>query len=234
VKAWHVSGAALVAAHAGPLLVGVPLLRPLWPRRVGQGRVGHVALTFDDGPDDRGTPEVLDLLEREGVKATFFVLGSMVDRHPEVFDRVVAEGHEVAVHSWDHRNHLRHSPPQVHRQLARTTEQITRRAGVRPRWFRPPYGALTGGAVAASRALGLEPVHWTAWGRDWEERATGEDVARRVRAGLRSGGTVLLHDSDCTSAPNSWRATVAALPAILQHCKEQGWTVGTLQEHLPQ
>lgn len=233
MRGWRLPAGTLAASHVAPLLVGVPLLRPLWPRAVGQGREGHVALTFDDGPDDRGTPEVLDLLAREGVQATFFVLGSMVERHPAVLDRIAAEGHELAVHSWDHRNHLRHPPHVVHRQLERTADLLERRTGTRPRFFRPPYGALTGGAVVASRSLGLQPVLWTAWGRDWEERATGETVAGRVRAGLGSGGTVLLHDSDCTSAPNSWRATVAALPAILEQCRDAGWSVGTVREHLP-
>ena len=233
MKRRYVSAAAIAAAHTGPLLAGVPALRPLWPRLAGQGREGHVALTFDDGPDDRGTPEILDVLARNGVQATFFVLGSMVERHPGILDRVVGEGHELAVHSWDHRNHLRHPPPLVHRQLARTAELLEARTGRRPRFFRPPYGALTGGAVAASRALDLQPVLWTAWGRDWEERATGGTVATRVQKGLRSGGTVLLHDSDCTSAPNSWRATLDALPTILEHCKDRGWAVGTLAEHLP-
>lgn len=233
MRGWRLPAAALAVSHLSPLLAGIPLLRPLWPRLAGQGREGHVALTFDDGPDDRGTPEVLDLLAREGVQATFFVLGSMVERHPAVLDRIAAEGHELAVHSWDHRNHVRHPPNVVHHQLERTVELLERRTGARPRFFRPPYGALTGGAVAASRLLGLQPVLWTAWGRDWEERATGETVAGLVRSGLGSGGTVLLHDSDCTSSPNSWRATVAALPAILQQCRDAGWSVGTVREHLP-
>jgi peptidoglycan/xylan/chitin deacetylase (PgdA/CDA1 family) len=233
VRDWRFPVAALAGTQLAPLLAGVPLLRPLWPRLVGQGRDGHVALTFDDGPDDRGTPEVLDVLAREDVRATFFVLGSMVERHPAVLDRIAAEGHELAVHSWDHRNHLRHPPHVVHHQLARTADLLERRTGVRPRYFRPPYGALTGGAVLAGRRLDLQPVLWTAWGRDWEERATGDSVAGRVGSGLGSGGTVLLHDSDCTSAPNSWRATVAALPAILRQCRDAGWSIGTVREHLP-
>lgn len=227
------TAAALVAAsvHAGPLVTGIPLLRGAWPGLAGRGRASHVALTFDDGPDERGTPQVLDLLAETGVTATFFVLGSMVLRHPAVLDRLAAEGHEVAVHSWDHRNHLRHSPPAVHRQLARTVGLVEQRTGTRPRFFRPPYGAVTGGALASARALGLQPVLWTAWGRDWEERATATSISSLVSRQLRGGGTLLLHDSDCTSAPNSWHSTVAALPAILRGCADQGLSVGTVGEH---
>ncbi len=227
----RLSAVAVTAAHAGPLLTGIPALRRCWPGLAGRGAGDHVALTFDDGPDDRGTPEVLEVLRRYGVRATFFVLGSMVERHPQVLDAVVADGHELAVHSWDHRNHVRHAPPQVHRQLARTAHLLEQRTGTRPRYFRPPYGAMTGGALAAARRLGLQPVLWTAWGRDWEERATGDSVARLVRSQLHGGGTVLLHDSDCTSSPNSWRSTVAALPAVLEQCAAAGLRVGTVAEH---
>jgi peptidoglycan/xylan/chitin deacetylase (PgdA/CDA1 family) len=222
---------AAAVAHAGPLLTGVPVLRGCWPALAGRGSADHVALTFDDGPDERGTPQILDVLRAYGVHATFFVLGSMVMRHPDVLDQVVADGHEVAVHSWDHRNHLRHGPQQVHRQLARTAALIAERTGQRPTWFRPPYGAMTGGALSAGRRLGLRPVLWTAWGRDWEERATGASVMRLVTSQLRGGGTILLHDSDCTSSPNSWRATLAALPGILQHCADQGLRVGPVGAH---
>jgi peptidoglycan/xylan/chitin deacetylase (PgdA/CDA1 family) len=224
--------AALVAAvHVGPAVTGLPSLRGLWPRLAGQGRPDHLALTFDDGPDDRGTPQVLNALAAAEVHATFFVLGSMVERHPEMMNRVVAEGHEVAVHSWDHRNHLRHPPPVVHRQLKRTAELVERHSGQWPRWFRPPYGVLTGGSLVAARDLRLHPALWTAWGRDWEEGATGDKVAVLLKRQLRGGGTVLLHDSDCTSAPNSWRVTVEALPGLLERCRDLGLCVGPLGEH---
>jgi peptidoglycan/xylan/chitin deacetylase (PgdA/CDA1 family) len=223
--------AVAAGAHAGPVVTAVPSLRGLWPRLAGRGRPDHVALTFDDGPDDRGTPQVLDILAAARVQATFFVLGTMVERHPRVLRRVIAEGHEVAVHSWDHRNHLRHPPAVVHRQLARTAEVVQRHSGHRPHWFRPPYGVLTGGALVAARTLRLQPVLWTAWGRDWEDRATGDTVSRLVMHQLHGGGTVLLHDSDCTSAPNSWQATVAALPVLLERCRTLRLQVGPVGEH---
>lgn len=217
--------------QAAPLLAGIPALRSCWPRLAGRGQTDHVALTFDDGPDPRGTPDVLDVLADHDVRATFFVLGGMVERHPDVLARVVEQGHEIAVHSWDHRNHLRQAPAQVHRQLARTVQQLELRIGTRPRFVRPPYGALTGGTLLAARRLDLRPVLWTAWGRDWEERATGDSVSRLVLRQLNGGGTVLLHDSDCTSSPNSWQATVRALPRILTVCRERGLRIGPVAEH---
>jgi hypothetical protein len=74
-------------------------------------------------------------------------------------------------------------------------------------------------------------VLWSAWGQDWTSVATPESVFRLVARDLRGGGTVLLHDSDCTSKPRSWRSTLGALPLLLDHCAEQGWRVGPLRDH---
>ena len=216
-------------AHAAPVASGIPALRGWWPTLAGRGRPGHVALTFDDGPDARGTPEILDVLADHGVRATFFVLGAMVSRHPDVLRRVAAEGHEVAVHSWDHRNHLLRLS--AYDQLARTVAVIESTAGVRPRYCRPPYGAMSGGHLLAARRLGLQPVLWTSWGRDWEGPATAASVSALALSQLHSGGTILLHDSDCTSSPDSWRATVGALPILLAACRERGLTPGPVREH---
>lgn len=221
-----------VAVQGAPLVTFLPPLRPLWPVLSGYGRADHVALTFDDGPDTASTPAFLDLLRGRGVRATFFLLGSMVARHPDLPRRLVEEGHEIAVHGWDHRNHLRHLPGRATRdQLARTAELLTSATGTRPRWFRPPFGALTTADLAAARAVGLQPVLWTAWGRDWEQRATPESVLRTATKDLWGGGTLLLHDSDCTSAPLSWQATLGALPLLLDWCAERGFAVGPLAEH---
>jgi peptidoglycan/xylan/chitin deacetylase (PgdA/CDA1 family) len=192
----------------------------------GVDRPGHVALTFDDGPDEQSTPQFLDVLDRHEVRATFFLLGQMCERYPAMAKRIVDAGHEVGVHSWDHRNHLRRL--RAHEQLARTVDIIERQAGVRPRWFRPPYGALTPSAILAARKLGLQPVLWTAWGKDWQRTATPASVLAQVQAGAVDGGTVLLHDSDCTSQPGSWRATLGALPDLISWCRDQGLEVGPL------
>lgn len=227
-------GALAVAAglQALPLLTFLPPLRPAWPWLVGRGRTDHVALTFDDGPDAASTPSFIAELERLDVRATFFLLGTMCMRHPDIAHRLRDAGHELAVHSWDHRNHIRHLPGrQTADQLARTADLIETQTGMRPELFRPPYGALTGAALVAAREQGLRTVLWTAWGKDWEERATPESVATLVTSQLDGGGTILLHDSDCTSAPWSWRATLGALPAIKQWCESRSLELGPLREH---
>jgi peptidoglycan/xylan/chitin deacetylase (PgdA/CDA1 family) len=224
--------AAALVGQAAPLLARAPGLRPLWPALSGYGTPGHVALTFDDGPDGASTPRFLELLSRRKVRATFFVLGEMAQRFPDVLRRAHDAGHEIAVHGWDHRSHLLHRPGRNTRgQLERTLELIDHTVGARPRFFRPPYGVLTTAGLRAASACDLRPVLWTAWGRDWTDEATADSVLRSVTAGAVDGGTVLLHDSDCTSARDSWIATYQAIPALLDWCADRDLAVGTLGEH---
>ena len=221
--------AALAAAHGAPALTARGLLRR--GRLAGEGRPGGVALTFDDGPDPRGTPAVLEQLAGLGWTATFFLLGSQVRRHPDVARAVRAAGHEIGVHGDRHRNHLARSPRWVLGDLAAAVEAITATTGERPRWFRPPYGVLTSGSLRAARRLELTPVLWTAWGRDWERTTPGRVVAT-LRPGLRSRATLLLHDSDCTATRGSWRATAAALPLLAEELDRRDLAVRPLREHL--
>lgn len=225
--------AALAAGHAGPALsAAIPLRRRLLPRLAGVGNPRTVALTFDDGPDPASTPAFLAELDRLGVRATFFVLGAMLDRAPDLGRRLRDGGHEVAVHGWTHRNHLRLGPWRVFDELARTADLVQRVTGSPPRWFRPPYGVLTGGGLVAARRTGLVPVLWTAWGRDWESTATGPRVLDTLGDGIRGGATLLLHDSDCTSAPGAWRSALAALPGVVARAAARGATPVPFGEHI--
>lgn len=227
-----VGGAAAAAVQAAPLATFLRATKPLLPALNGAGRSGHVALTFDDGPDEQSTPRFLDALAGLDVRATFFLLGQMCERYPSLAARLVDEGHEVAVHSYDHRNHLRHRPGRrTHDQLARTVDLIEKQSGVRPQWFRPPYGALTTAGLVAAKDLDLQTVLWTAWGQDWQRGLTPQDVVDEVVSGQVDGGTILLHDSDCTSEPGSWRATLGALPGIIEWCDARGLQVGTVGAH---
>jgi peptidoglycan/xylan/chitin deacetylase (PgdA/CDA1 family) len=217
--------------HVAPALTARGPVRRALPRLAGRGRPGGVALTFDDGPHPDGTPAVLDALAGLGWRATFFLLGSQARRYPDVARAVVAAGHEVGLHGDAHRNHLGRPAGWVRRDLARGLASVEEATGVRPRWFRPPYGVLSGGSLRATRALGLRPVLWSAWGRDWE--APGADaVVATLRRGLREGGTLLLHDSDCTSTPGSWRSTAAALPLLAAELDRRGLAVRTVGTHM--
>jgi peptidoglycan-N-acetylglucosamine deacetylase len=225
-----VAGAAL-----GHLLPAVTSWRDLrcWatPTLAGVGLADHVALTFDDGPDPSSTPAILDQLDRLGWRATFFLLGPMVRRAPSLAAELAARGHEIGVHGDEHRSHLHRTPSAIRDDLARARDSIADATGVCPVWFRPPYGALSAGSLTSARQLGLQTVLWTTWGRDWRAEATAATVVADVAQGLRPGATVLLHDSDCTSAPQSWRSTLGSLPPMAGLFAERGLAVGPLADH---
>jgi peptidoglycan-N-acetylglucosamine deacetylase len=220
------------AGHALPALSSLGLVRRCWPTLAGLGTTNQVALTFDDGPDPVGTVRILDLLAERRVHATFFVLGCMLTASPSLASEITAAGHELAVHGWEHRNLLFRGPRATRDDIVRTRDLIAGLTGQSPAWWRPPYGVVSGAGLIAARGAGLHPVLWTAWGRDWEARATPDSVLKTAKRNLTGGGTLLLHDSDCTSAPGSWRTTFAALPGLIDFCDSQGWRVVPLREHL--
>jgi peptidoglycan-N-acetylglucosamine deacetylase len=191
------------------------------PCRLASG--DGVALTFDDGPHPSGTPAVLDALAAAGVTATFFLVGEQVARWPRVAAEIAAAGHEIGIHGYIHRLLLRRRVGSLALDLDRAHDVIAAATGRAPILYRPPYGVFSSGALRLVRQRGLQPLLWSTWGRDWGPRETPEAIARRAVRKLRGGGVVLLHDADHYSAPDSWRRTVAALPAIIE-------SVGELRE----
>jgi peptidoglycan-N-acetylglucosamine deacetylase len=235
---WSLAGrllaaaAGLAVAHSGP---GVTALRSvrmsLFPLLSGQALSDHVALTFDDGPDPAATPLFLELLADRGVRATFFLLGSQVSKAPRLTAEIADRGHEIGVHGWRHRYLPLRGPIATYDDLASAKEIIAATTGVNPWLFRPPYGVLSTAALISARRLGLTPVLWTSWGQEWAPGSTTETVHDTLSGGLAGGATVLLHDSDATSPPGSWKAALGALPKLLDECGRRGLRVGPLGEH---
>jgi peptidoglycan/xylan/chitin deacetylase (PgdA/CDA1 family) len=226
------TGAALAVAHVGPSVVRVvPSAHRLLPRLHGVGRPEHVALTFDDGPDPRSTPAFLEALAGLGWTATFFMLGAMVRRAPGLAAEVAAAGHEIGVHANEHRSHLRRSPRGVLTDLARAVSVVEDTTGRQPVWFRPPYGAISSGTLLAARRLQLQMVLWTSWGKDWRAEATPRSVIAEVERGLVPGATIVLHDSDCVSAPGAWQSALGSLPLLAERVRARDWKVGPLGDH---
>ena len=231
-RASGIIGATLAVAHAGPGITGLgPVRRAVFGRLAGEGDPQHVALTFDDGPDPAATPGFARVLGEREVTATFFLLGEMVAKAPGLAADLAAAGHEIGVHGWEHRYLTLRGPRATFDDIRRATDLIESVTGTRPQLFRPPYGVLTGGALLAARRLGLTPVLWGTWGREWAPGATPESVYGCLTAGLHGGVTVLLHDSDCTSPAGSSRAALAALPRLLDECARRGLSVGPLGQH---
>jgi peptidoglycan-N-acetylglucosamine deacetylase len=224
--------AGLAVAQAGPGITGLgPVRRLLFPRLAGRGDRGHVALTFDDGPDPASTPQFAAVLAEHGVRATFFLLGSMAQRAPGLAAELAAAGHEIGVHGFDHRYLPARTPRATRSDLRRAVDVIERVTGTVPRFFRPPYGVLSGPALLTARELGLTPVLWGAWGREWSPGATPESVRSTLNRDLRGGVTVLLHDSGAAAPPGSWQGALGALPLLLADCAARQLRVGPLAEH---
>jgi peptidoglycan/xylan/chitin deacetylase (PgdA/CDA1 family) len=224
--------AAGVVAHLLPGVVAWRSMRcRLLPRLSGVGDPGHVAITFDDGPDPKSTPPILDALDALGWRATFFCLGIQVRRSPDLAQELVRRGHEMAVHGDEHRSHLRRPFTSTVPDLLRARDTVEEVTGQEVRWFRPPYGAVSSATLVAAQRSGLQLILWTTWGLDWQPRATGRTVAANVARTFRPGATVLLHDSDIHSIPGTWRSTLSALPILGRHWAAAGLQVGTLGEH---
>lgn len=222
----------LAVAQAGPGITAIgPVRRRFFPQLSGQGHAGHVAVTFDDGPDPATTPAFLDVLAAHKVHATFFMLGSMVERAPRLAAEVAAAGHEVAVHGWHHRYTILRTPRAIRDDLTRARDTVAEATGAQSRFYRPPYGVLSTPALVTAAGLGLTPVLWDCWGREWVPGATPDSVYRTVAKDLGPGSCVLLHDSDCTSPPGAAAAALGALPRLLQECSALGLRAGPLAGH---
>jgi peptidoglycan-N-acetylglucosamine deacetylase len=213
--AWTLPG---LAPHAPPLARALGI-----PRTLGENAPpGAVALTFDDGPHPEGTPAVLEILRDRGTRATFFLVGTDVERSPALAAEIAAAGHAIAIHGHRHRNLMRVTPRATADDLDRAADAIASATGQAPRLHRPPYGIYTPAALRAVRARGWAMLLWSQWGADWRARATPMAIAVRATGQAVAGDVILLHDADTYSAPGSHRRTAAALPLILDALAARG------------
>lgn len=208
---------AALAGYAGLMLGGVLVLSwRVFADVVVRGPRGArgVALTFDDGPHPTWTMRVLGLLDERRAKATFFLVGSKAEQHPQVVRAIVGRGHTVGVHSYAHdRLFALRGERRVSEDLERAIRAIESIVGRRPSTFRPPVGRTNPLIARAADALELTIVGWTISGRDGSASARPADVTARVRRDLRDGAIVALHDAPERGEREP--AAIRALPAIL-------------------
>ncbi|QJW35981.1 polysaccharide deacetylase family protein [Cellulosimicrobium protaetiae] len=152
------------------------------------------AITYDDGPDPEQTPPILDVLARRGARATFFVLSDAVRRHPDVAARIVADGHELALHGADHRSLLTLSGREAVATVRRAKETVEEIVGTPLRLYRPPYGAHTLRQAVGLRRLGLDLVLWSGDAVDWLD-GNETTIADRAAGSVFPGSILLLHDT---------------------------------------
>jgi peptidoglycan/xylan/chitin deacetylase (PgdA/CDA1 family) len=192
---------------------------PAGPQRVPNA----VALTFDDGPWPDSTAQILAILERERVHATFFLVGQQVRRHPELLRQEVDAGMTIGTHSFSHPQPFGDLPDAAVRQEIDGGLAALADNGVRTRLFRPPGGAIPPDVLAAARHKGLRTVLWTVDPTDWRRGTTPGQIVQRVLAAARPGSIVLLHDGGGDRS-----ATVAALPRIIKGLKQRKLDLVTL------
>jgi peptidoglycan/xylan/chitin deacetylase (PgdA/CDA1 family) len=187
-----------------------------------------IALTFDDGPSE-GTTDLLELLKRHNVRATFFMCGKNVERLPEIARAVADAGHEIGNHSDSHPRFDFCSRAFIHGELARAQEKIAKATGVTPQLFRAPYGVRWFGLRAAQERLNMMGVMWTLIGHDWKWPA--ERTANLLIESARGGDVICLHDGRETQISPSILCTINALRVAIPALQDKGLkfeTVGGL------
>ncbi len=152
-----------------------------------------LALTYDDGPNDPCTWRMMEVLERHGVKATFFLIGQYVQQKPEIARALVAAGHVIGSHTWSHPNLIFEQVPELRSELVQTRQAILDATGVETNLFRPPFGGRRPATLRTVKAFGLQTVMWNVSGHDWNAKSADEIVAR-VERQIRGGDVILLHD----------------------------------------
>ncbi len=188
-----------------------------------------VSITFDDGPNPHATPVILDALQRDSVKATFFVLGRHADRWPALVRRMADEGHQIGNHGYYHRKLHRRTPAYVRDDLTRGADAIERACGVKPRVFRAPHGFRNPWVTPIAHSLGERTIGWSLG--VWDSAKPGADeIVRRTLAGMRAGSILLLHDGDGYDADGDRMQTASALPRIIGGLRDRGFRFAVLPE----
>ncbi|MEX2220824.1 MAG: polysaccharide deacetylase family protein [Candidatus Rokuibacteriota bacterium] len=225
--------AAWLAAGAAPALWGaytwgshLLTLASTWHGPTGRRAA---TLTFDDGPDPECTPRVLDILDREGVRGAFFLIGRRAEKAPSVARRIADAGHDLGNHTWSHPSLWRCGPADTEREIGDGHAAIAQAAGVAPRFFRPPWGKTNLAMFGAIRRLGTPCVFWTVQPES-RRPVDAAAQARRGTARARPGAIYDLHDAD--GVPGAGTRLVAYLPALIAGLKREGYALVPLRELL--
>lgn len=186
-----------------------------------------IALTFDDGPWPNSTSQVLDVLKKSNVKATFFIVGMQVQKYPQLVKQVVANGHAIGNHTWSHQ-YDHYNASAAAREIDRTAELVYKTTGVKTSLFRPPAGILNNGLVTYAHEKKYAVVMWSVDSKDWRSRRTTKQAfIDNVLKEAKPGGIVLLHDGGGDRSN-----TVQALPQLIAQLKKHGYKFVTVPELL--
>lgn len=184
-----------------------------------------IALTFDDGPWPNTTAKVLDILKKNRIKSTFFVVGQNVKNYPDLTKQIVADGHIIANHTWHHWYHQMNAQAAAY-EVANTTDIIYQTTGVRTSLFRPPGGIMNNGVAAYAKNNKYAVIMWSADSMDYSRPAVPR-LMNNIFREAKPGGIVLMHDGGGDRSH-----TVKALPEIISRFRKQGYEFVTVPELL--
>ncbi len=192
--------------------------------------VKKIALTFDDGPDLVYTPKILDILKKEGVHASFFVLGMNAARYPAIIRRIVNDGHTLGNHSFDHINLALSHKEKIDWEVLATEQVLTRIVGKQPRWFRAPYGNVSPLVLTELHRMGYRAVNWSVDSNDWRS-LPAHKVKDNILQNVAPGAIILQHSA--AGGPNeNLSGTVRALTDIIRTLKKNGYQLVTVPQLL--
>jgi len=181
-----------------------------------------IALTFDDGPYEPYTSELLVKLREKQVKATFFIIAEQAEKYPDTVKRIAADGHAIGLHQYKHTDSLKLSEGELKESLQKGTAIIENLIGKKVKFWRPCHGFRDGAVLSVAKQLGLIVVNWDNIPRDWT-LISAEEIARRVKKDVMPGSIILLHDGDSPTYSHPRTETVNAVPKIIDELKNQGY-----------
>jgi len=225
----------LASATAGLVVAGYHTMAPR-SQLYGRTFVGRpagtksIALTFDDGPNDPYTFQMLEVLAKHGAQATFFMIGQYVDHRPGIARAVVQAGHAVGNHTYTHPNLILRSRWQLQDEINRCERALSDAIGDRrSKLFRPPFGGRRPATLRAVRRAGLTPTLWSVTGWDWNADPA-EKIERKVQAQIRGGDVVLFHDGSHLQFGGDRSQTVKATDSLLARYKAEGYQFQTIPD----
>ena len=233
-----IGGALAAGALATFARIGMRPESQLFGRSVVAGEdANELALTYDDGPNDRATMALVDVLDRFGAKATFFMVGKFVRQRPEIVRAVRAAGHLIGNHTMTHPFLANKPLPFIEQELRACNEALEDVLGEPVRFFRAPFGARRPAVLRCARELGLTSVQWNVQGNDWEPIGVG-GILHHIERGLfrtrrqKRGANILLHDGYDQEMGADRSDTVRATELLLWKAREQGTRVVTVDAWL--
>lgn len=229
-KLWYALGSVLVVAlifliSGTPAFISTAAAAKKLPIYCVQRDDKCVSLTFDAAWGNEDTQKLIDILASYNVKATFFVVGTWADRYPESVKALSDAGHEVMTHSDDHAHFSRLSSAQIRTDIEQSCDRIEAITGVRPTLFRCPYGEYDDHVIQTLTDMGMKTIQWDVDSLDWKELSAAE-ITQRVKSGVKSGSIVLFH--------NAAKHTPEALPSVIEHLLQNGYTIVPVSELLLQ